>query len=92
MLRILLIVLVGALALHVYNEQIAPPPPSAHPEIATASGSTEPALPDAEYRCDGREHCSEMKNCAEAEFFLANCPNVKMDGDLDGRPCERGPC
>jgi len=41
------------------------------------------------YQCDGRTHCSEMTSCAEAEFFLANCPGVKMDGGGDGVPCER---
>jgi hypothetical protein len=41
------------------------------------------------FECDGRQHCSEMRSLAEAEFFLANCPQVQMDGDNDGRPCER---
>jgi len=29
-----------------------------------------------------------MTSCAEAKFFLKNCPGVKMDGDGDGVPCE----
>lgn len=41
------------------------------------------------FQCDGRSHCSEMTSCAEARFFLNNCPNTKMDGDGDGRPCEQ---
>jgi hypothetical protein len=44
------------------------------------------------YQCDGRTHCSEMTSCEEAEFFLANCPGVKMDGGGDGVPCERQWC
>lgn len=40
------------------------------------------------YSCDGRQHCSQMTSRAEAEFFLKNCPNTKMDGDYDGIPCE----
>ena len=44
------------------------------------------------YRCDGRAHCSQMSSCAEATFFLRNCPGVKMDGDGDGVPCERQWC
>jgi hypothetical protein len=43
------------------------------------------------YRCDGRTHCSQMTSCEEAEFFLANCPDVKMDGG-DGAPCEKQWC
>jgi hypothetical protein len=41
-----------------------------------------------QFRCDGRQHCSQMTSRAEAEFFLKNCPNTKMDGDRDGIPCE----
>ena len=41
------------------------------------------------YRCDGRQHCSQMGSYEEAKFFLRNCPNTKMDGDGDGIPCER---
>ena len=43
-------------------------------------------------RCDGRTHCSEMRSCEEAVFFLNNCPSTKMDGDLDGVPCEKQWC
>ncbi|MET0027607.1 MAG: cold shock domain-containing protein [Candidatus Thiodiazotropha sp.] len=42
----------------------------------------------SKFECDGRQHCSQMTSRAEAEFFLANCPNTKMDGDHDGIPCE----
>ena len=41
------------------------------------------------YQCDGREYCSEMDSFEEAKYFLENCPNVKMDGDNDGIPCEK---
>jgi cold shock CspA family protein len=40
------------------------------------------------FRCDGRQHCSQMTSRAEANYFTANCPNTKMDGDNDGVPCE----
>ncbi|MHA7811382.1 MAG: excalibur calcium-binding domain-containing protein [Marinobacter adhaerens] len=40
------------------------------------------------FRCDGRQHCSQMTSRAEAEFFTRHCPNTKMDGDRDGIPCE----
>lgn len=43
---------------------------------------------DAPFVCDGRQHCSQMNSRAEAEFFVRNCPDTKMDGDRDGRPCE----
>lgn len=44
------------------------------------------------YTCDGREYCSQMTSCAEATFFINNCPNVKMDGNHDGVPCESQWC
>ena len=44
------------------------------------------------FKCDGRTHCSQMTSCEEATFFLRNCPNVKMDGDNDGIPCEQQWC
>ena len=40
------------------------------------------------FSCDGRTFCSQMKSCAEAKYFLANCPGAKMDGDKNGIPCE----
>lgn len=70
----------------------------------TARGSTAPgrkqppagtaaAEPQAaSFKCDSRTHCSQMRSCAEAKFFLANCPGVKMDGDRNGIPCEQQWC
>ncbi|WGL15900.1 excalibur calcium-binding domain-containing protein [Microbulbifer bruguierae] len=40
------------------------------------------------FKCDGRQHCSQMNSREEADFFIENCPNTKMDGDHDGIPCE----
>lgn len=46
----------------------------------------------ADFRCDGRTHCSQMTSCAEATYFIQHCPNTKMDGNNDGVPCERQWC
>jgi len=53
-----------------------------------------PTLPSEHtgFRCDGRTFCSQMKSCAEAKYFLANCPGVKMDGNRDAIPCEQQWC
>ncbi|KAA1160656.1 cold shock domain-containing protein [Pseudoalteromonas fuliginea] len=40
------------------------------------------------FTCDGRQYCTEMRSRDEAVFFINNCPNTKMDGDGDGKPCE----
>jgi hypothetical protein len=44
------------------------------------------------FRCEGKTHCSQMSSCAEATFYLQNCPGTKIDGDGDGIPCETQYC
>jgi len=44
------------------------------------------------YRCEGKHYCSQMTSCKEARFYLKNCPNVQIDGDNDGVPCESQWC
>ena len=63
---------------------------AAAPVYAPASPVALPAAPSgaANFRCDGRKHCSQMRSCDEAKYFLTHCPGVKMDGDNDGIPCE----
>lgn len=61
------------------------------PQAITAQQAIEP-ITSPTYQCDGRQHCSQMTSCAEATFFLKNCPGVKMDGDNDGIPCEEQLC
>jgi len=50
------------------------------------------AAAPAASRCDGRTHCSHMRSCEEAKYFIQHCPNTKMDGDRDGVPCEEQWC
>ncbi|MCP3128401.1 excalibur calcium-binding domain-containing protein [Shewanella sp. KJ2020] len=50
-----------------------------------------PATP--QFQCEtGKTHCSHMRSCAEATFYIQNCPNTQMDGNGDGIPCERQWC
>ena len=51
-----------------------------------------PAAPVHSFSCDGRTHCSAMHSCAEATYFLRNCPGTELDGDADGVPCEDRLC
>jgi len=44
------------------------------------------------YSCQGKQYCNEMTSCKEARFYLQNCPNVKIDGNNDGVPCETQWC
>lgn len=59
--------------------------------VATPTAVTPPSAA-ADFRCDGRLYCAQMRSCAEARYFLAHCPGVKMDGNRDGVPCERQWC
>jgi cold shock CspA family protein len=76
-----------ALGTYGYNEYTLRPTP----QTAYEAPSREATVPSP-FHCDGRTHCSQMTSCAEAEFFLSNCPNVEMDGNHDGEPCERQWC
>lgn len=74
----------------------SPAPATAAPATAapaTAAPATRSAPVSASaYRCDGRTRCPQMRSCAEATFFLQNCPGVTMDGNNDGVPCEQQWC
>ena len=66
--------------------------------VEPAASVAEPIAPLLEqprqpsFTCDGRTHCSQMTSCAEATYFLQNCPGTKMDGDNDGVACESQWC
>jgi hypothetical protein len=44
------------------------------------------------YACAGKTTCGQMRSCAEARYYLKNCPDVEIDGDFDGEPCEEQWC
>lgn len=44
------------------------------------------------FSCDGRAQFSQMSSCAEATYFLGNCPGTRMDGNNDDVPCEQQWC
>jgi hypothetical protein len=78
-------------------QQAASAPAAPAAEAAAAPRSPGPGAGSARptataFKCDGRTHCSQMRSCAEAKYFLANCPGVAMDGNRDGVPCERQWC
>ena len=58
----------------------------------TSTASTIAPVPANKYVCDGRQHCTQMRSCEEATWFIRNCPNTKMDGEGDGIPCEQQHC
>ena len=60
--------------------------------IGNGNGNTLVIAGTAAARCDGRKHCSQMKSCEEATWYIQNCAGTEMDGDRDGVPCERQWC
>ncbi len=91
MKKVLLGILIGGAAVYGYHHLHGPSVAVAEPErVAGEAGRDEPADTGAatNFRCDGRIRCSQMTSCAEAMYFLENCPGVKMDGEGDGIPCE----
>jgi hypothetical protein len=59
-----------------------------HTDSSSSSDSRPVTEASSQYQCLGKTRCTEMTSCAEAMFYLQNCPGTKMDGDNDGIPCE----
>ena len=38
--------------------------------------------------CASEPYCTELRSCAEADFYLRQCGHLARDGDRDGIPCE----
>lgn len=76
-----------------YSRLIAPPNQGRiNPKANSGPQKLIPRTQTSQFVCDGRMYCRHMTSCAEARFFIENCPNTKMDGDRDGVPCESQWC
>jgi cold shock CspA family protein len=94
-LSVLVIVAIGAYGYSQYTKRAeaeinAEPEPKA--ERVEVPAAERFAAPASTHSCDGRTMCSQMTSCAEATYFIRNCPNTKMDGNNDGVPCEQQWC
>ena len=92
-----LVLLAGFGAVFMVMSRGAPHPggaPVALPLRAPTAGESAASVPApaSAFRCDGRTECAQMTSCAEAEYFLAHCPGVRLDGNGDGEPCEQQWC
>ena len=90
------LVLLGLLAMLYLYQTFSPDPlpipmPEAVKNLLNKNEATNVyELP--QFSCQGKQYCSQMVSCAEAKFYLKNCPNVKIDGNGDGMPCEKQWC
>jgi len=41
-----------------------------------------------DYTCGSKRHCSQMRSCDEAYFYLSRCGLGSLDTNRDGVPCE----
>ena len=78
---------VGTGAAGIAKTSLVPEPQA--PDTNSYIADSQSSSTSSPFSCDGRTMCSQMNSRAEAEFFIQNCPNTQMDGDNDGRPCER---
>lgn len=97
MRRLILLLLIAAAAWGGYRHFIEAKPLLAASTAVTAEPSSSESTrelpsPRQTFSCDGRTHCSQMRSCEEATYFLQNCPNTKMDGNHDDVPCEMQWC
>lgn len=58
-----------------------------HP--VTGAAPRDRSLPSAaaDFSCGHKRHCSQMRSCDEAHFFLSHCGLSSLDKDGDGIPC-----
>jgi len=91
----IVIVLLGTLAwfgYQKYKTAAEQPVVDASTSASLSAPQAAPAAATSQFSCDGRTHCSQMRSCAEAKYFIQHCPDTKMDGNNDGVPCERQWC
>lgn len=68
----------------------AAPLPASAPSTPAPSASTptDQAPQDSGQAC-GKKHCSEMNSCEEVMRYFSICGQKSLDGDADGKPCEK---
>ena len=90
--RLVTAVIIAALVVFAYVKYTEISPSDVAADKAAASSDARATGAPAEFRCDGRIHCSQMKSCDEAKFFMQNCPGVQLKASQDDVPCERQWC
>ncbi len=92
LILLVIVVVLGWQGYRYYDARVHQLAPQTSPPQRGSAPVAQSNVSAAAYRCDGRIYCSQMTSCEEATYFLRNCPNVKMDGNNDGVPCERQWC
>lgn len=85
---VLLVAMLAGVGSYLYDQREQRVADAAAATAYSDATSPWPSSRAAGFQCTGKQHCSEMSSCAEARYYVAHCPDTKMDGDSDGRPCE----
>lgn len=89
---LLAVAAVAAIGVFAYLHFVSRSDTSVQSDEADAVALAESATTETEFACGGRTRCTQMTSCEDATWVLRNCPNVQMDGDHDGIPCEQQWC
>ncbi|MBQ4890722.1 cold shock domain-containing protein [Shewanella sp. MMG014] len=91
---ILIVIAIGRFAIQAYYDVTNAPGQSSLVQPVTIDNSpTQSTKSSPQFSCEaGKTHCSHMRSCEEAIFYINHCPDTQMDGDFDGVPCERQFC
>jgi len=91
---ILIVIAIGRFAIQAYHDVTNVPGQSSQVQPATIDNKTHDSpRASTQFSCEaGKTHCSHMRSCEEAIFYIKNCPDTQMDGNGDGVPCERQLC
>ena len=92
--RLLVVLLLGVLAWEGYSRYVSyrAAREGANGSDAASAANEQAPKSASPFTCDGRTHCSQMRSCEEAVYFIRHCPGTRMDGDNDGVPCETQWC
>ncbi|MBI5625980.1 MAG: thermonuclease family protein [Nitrosomonadales bacterium] len=61
----------------------------AAPLPASVPSTPAPSSPAPTDQACGKKHCSEMNSCEDAMHYFSICGQKALDGDADGKPCEK---
>lgn len=93
---LLTVMLAGGVGLYAWQSSASKPVQSFSldepADVQRLAEIPDPGSVNSSFQCEGKQLCPQMSSCAEATFYLRNCPGTKMDGDGDGVPCESQWC
>ena len=69
-------------------QQADPMPPWQWRKEHKAEHDVLPVLKPGDYKCGTKHHCSQMRSCNEAHYYLTVCGVTALNPEGDGVPCK----